>query len=119
MSGAATIVDAEGSIIAAVATASGVGLTKLFDYLKLRRREASGDRRTTEAGWGKLISRLEKRLDLTEQKADDADKRVNECEARHADCERTVMGLAMELNETRMALNETRKQVGMPPVALP
>ncbi len=95
-------VDAQSSLIAAAGTAAGVGISKLFDYLKLRRREASGDRRQTEAGWGKLIDRLEKRLDKS-------DKRVDECEARHDECQRTVVNL------TR-ALNETREQVGMPPV---
>lgn len=79
-------------------------ITKLSDYLKARRREASGDRRQKSAdalaeqkqaveGLGDLIDRLEKRLDETQQEAKDAAAearnaadRLAECEAGHADC---------------------------------
>lgn len=89
---------------------AGVAVTKGFDYLKSRRRAASGDRRQAEHGWGNLIDRLEKRLEKTEKQAEAAELRSTDCEHRHAHCEATVtvvMG----------ALNETRGKLGLPPIS--
>lgn len=80
--------------------------TKLFDYLKVRLRAASGDRREAESGLGRLIARLEKRLDATEIQAGEAqkhataaDQRVARCEEEHAVCRAQVTLLTDKLNE--------------------
>lgn len=89
---------------------AGVALTKGIDYLNLRRREARGDRRQAEQGWGNLIDRLEERLTATERKADDAERRATDCEHRHANCQATVTVLMG-------ALNETRGKLGLPQIS--
>jgi hypothetical protein len=110
------VVDAESSIIAAAGTAIGVGVTKAFDYLKVRRREASGDRRSASQEWGNLIDRLEKRLNSTESAASRAAQAAEDASARLIECERGHVACRTELILLRRGMNELRHAAGMDPL---
>lgn len=79
------------ALIGGLGTLLGIVATKGFDFLKARRSEASGDRRSAMRDFGNLIDRLSKRLDA--------------CELRHDQCQEDVLKLTIEVAELRLKVD--------------